>query len=283
MRVLLTLLLSGAMATLPSLAAAQDPTASETALAREAYQSGMAAVREDRWEDAYQSFARAYALVGRPLILLNLATAQVQTGRLVEGAESYRRFVREATEGAVLDHRDEASARLAELEPRIPRAVLRLADLEEGDEVTLDGRPLSRAALAAPLPLDPGPHALEVRRSGEPVASTTFRLEEGQQREVSLDAPPGIAPTSAPPATTTASASIAPEEVAAELVATEEPEPLAAAARSDRDGAATSPWLWTSVALVVVGGAALAIALTRNRGTEDPFLGNVDSGTWSLP
>src|SRR4051794_32606537 len=77
--------------------AQQTPTASEaspteTALARELVQRGVDAIHARRWEEARDDFSRAYQIIPRPEILLNLATAQAQTGHLVEAAESYRAF-----------------------------------------------------------------------------------------------------------------------------------------------------------------------------------------------
>jgi hypothetical protein len=209
---------------------------------REAFRAGMEAGERGRWDEARASFERAYGMQPRPLILLNLALAQAHTGRLVEAAENYRRFLQEATEGRPAEFRDQATRALADLEPRIPRATLAAQGMVSGDALTLDAQQLPAAAIGTELPLDAGHHVLAITRDGREVAHATFDLGESERRDVAIIAPP---PTRA--------------------VAVTPAHPVVAIVPAhSRDGTRppsvfASPWFWT-VAGVLAAGAAGAVA-----------------------
>src|SRR5689334_2554961 len=77
---------------------AQDAeiSASESAVARDYFRAGVTAANAHRWPDAVVNFERAYAIVRRPLVLLNLALAREHVGQLVAAAETYRQFISDA-------------------------------------------------------------------------------------------------------------------------------------------------------------------------------------------
>jgi hypothetical protein len=226
-------------------AAAQDPSPSETAAARRLFHEGMRAARSENWEKARDAFERSYELVGRPRILANLATAQAQLGELVQAAESYRGFLRDTEDSGRRRARHRVKKELGKLEERIPEVTLQVQGLQSGDQLRLDGDDLSRAVVGTPLPLNPGEHHLAILREGESVAQNRFALEEGQSRTIALEAPRAVQRR----------ASHIP--VDGEL---EDDEGSSSAVRS--------PWLWSGVGAVVVGGAvAAALLLTQ----DDPM------------
>ena len=169
---------------LPSRGEAQR--ASEAVLAREQFRAGVAAARESRWDDASEAFQRSYELLPRPLTLLNLAGAYAQTGHLVESVEAYRMFLMER-QGVTARMRSDAEAQLADLEPRIPRARIRVLGISEGDIVRLDEYELSTASLEQPLPVNPGDHAVTVQRGEQEPIVVPFTLEEGATDDVLVD------------------------------------------------------------------------------------------------
>jgi len=228
------------------------PTAAETTLAREQFRAGVDAARSGRWWEALEAFTRAYELAPRPLTLLNLAGAQVETGHLVEGAESYRRFIREA-EGRAAEQVPAAEEALASVEPRIARVRLEISNLARRDLVELDDAPLSEAVLGAELPVNPGEHVVRVERAEQEIARESFSVEEGERRltPVQLELP--LAPLEA-------------EE-----------------GGSDGGGGSifASPWFWVIVGVVVVG-TAIGIGVAVASGGQDPFAGNIPPGSWSV-
>ena len=92
-----------------ALAQPADPnSAAKLPIARKLYDEGVDAVNKGRWSTAYDKFKASYELVPRPITLFNLAGAQSQTGRLVEAGESYRRFLRDTSDGRFNDLRTDA-------------------------------------------------------------------------------------------------------------------------------------------------------------------------------
>lgn len=222
---------------------AQD--AAETALARRLFNEGMQAAERNEWERARDAFRRSYELVGRTRILANLATAQAHTGQLVEAAENYRRFLRE-TGDSEASARDRVGRELAELERRIPQIRIEAPGLAAGDRISLDDGEVSRAAVGVDMPVNPGEHRVVVRRGDSVVASRSFRIAEGAKHRLHLTVP-----------TRTETANDREAERA---------EVLTGSAKADAEGGsvASSPWLWTGVAAVVLGGVLAAVLLTRD-------------------
>jgi len=245
-------------------ARAQDASSvspNERALARQELDAGIAAARAGRWEDAHRSFARVYALVPTPSALLNLAGAQARTARLVAAAESYRRFLREALGPELESQRAAARAALAETQARTPHVRIRAEGLGPEDAVDVDGEPLSRASLGAPLPIDPGAHTARIRRGAVEVAHAEWSSAERDTREVRLRAPeersPGRPPQSRAPARSAA------------ITATP-------ARDDDTEGSLlASPWLWIVTGVVIAAGAvSVGIAIDAGDAPE-PYSGNL--------
>lgn len=164
---------------------AQAQSASEQALARDQFRTGVAAARGGHWEEAVDAFQRSLELAPRPMTMMNLAGALVQVGRLVEAAEAYRMFLAEATSGAAARVRGEAQSQLEALEPQIPHVRLHIFELADSDVVQLDEYQLSPAAIDAPLPVDPGHHVVTVSRNG--TVLTTRELDIAAAEEATVE------------------------------------------------------------------------------------------------
>lgn len=249
-------ILSGvfALCTLAGTARAAGPDPAEHRLAREEMQKGLAAATENRWEDARAAFERAYALSPKPSFLFNLAGAQAKTGLLVEAAESYRLVLREGELPA--EQRKAAKEALERLEPRIARLrIVVRGGTRADDAITLDGRPLSLAAVAADLPTNPGRHEVALARPGWRAPPVVVVLEEGETR-------------------------------AATLVPVEEPAPKRAPvdvrADEQKSSITRSPWFWIGVGVVVVGGTVTAVCLAGacSKDEPQPFQGSLGNVTF---
>lgn len=271
-RALFAVALSVTLAVLGARAAeAQEaPSASETALAREQFREGMTQAQAGRWPEAYTAFARAYDLVRRPLVLLNLAGAAEQTGRLVESAEHYRQFLREVTTGREAEQRPVAEQGLARVEPRIARARFVLDAARGSDSYALDAQPIATAAMGTALPLDPGGHTLIVSSAGAEIGRVTFTLAEGEAKDVPVAVtrpaqalvvapPPDLTPHDVPP----------PRD-------DERPAPPPRPVPAPSGGLFSSPVFWVIVGVVLVGGATAGVVVATSGGS-DPFSGNLGS------
>jgi hypothetical protein len=168
----------------------------------EAYNAGDFALASERLE-------AAYATLAVPSLGLWSARALSKRGRLVEAAERYRIVStlpvpdtnREVHEAALR----EAAEERAQLLPRIPLLTIEVHGHPQGGVVTLDGRALPDASLGAGLPVDPGPHHIELSARGRTVQRDVV-LREGERMSVQLElyevaaAPAPVAPPPPAPA-----------------------------------------------------------------------------------
>ncbi|MGA2450939.1 MAG: hypothetical protein ABTD50_19935 [Polyangiaceae bacterium] len=205
-------------------------TDAERAAARQLFREGDELQRAGKVADALDKFQRAQQAYPAPTNVLRIAECQVALGHLVESAESYRAVLRAPlppdAPPAFLAALEQAKGELAQVEPRIPR--LRVAADPAhvvGTTFRIDGQPVSAALLGERIPLDPGPHRVQLAAPGYAPAETTELLRERDDKvvRVSLGAAPGAAGSGEaplpilpvlPPAATSTGDAGAPREVA---------------------------------------------------------------------
>ena len=238
----------------PTVGLAQD-----VARARTLFEEGLEAARAERWEDARSAFRESLTIAERPSTLVNLAGAEVETGHLIEGAASYRRFLELATGRRDARLRHDAERELAEVEARIPHATIAIEGGALGDEVRLDGAVLMPAALASPLPLNPGSHLLLVMRDGREVARRAFDANERATIDVALAI---VAPT----------------------VVDEPPGPMdeVIVVPVDSGGGGSDDGVWiglgVGIGVVVVAAVIVGVVFATTPGGPTPYQGNFGDG-----
>jgi hypothetical protein len=242
-----------------AVAAEDDP-------AQRLFNQGVAAARENHWSDAREAFARAYGLSQRPVVLVNLAAAEVRTGRLKEAASDYRRILQSAPSPDTMAFRKAAADVLPALEVRIPRIRLHATGLGAADVVEIDDETIAADRLEESRPVDPGAHTVVVKRSGTERSRVSFSVAEGESHDISVSAPLDPLMFSAP-------ATPLDPAPGADLT-------TAASGRSSATPARRSlwrsPWLWATTAAVAVGTAATVFAV---RSHDQAFSGNLSPGT----
>jgi hypothetical protein len=235
-----------------------QPTAAEAGklvAARRSYAEGVKAADHGQWSIAHDRFQTSYELAPRAHTLFNLAGAQSQTGRLVEATESYRRFLREP--GIENDLREQATVQLELVEKQLAQLVLDIIDLEPGDAISIDGVELPRTALRVAIPMNPGLHVARIQRGTSVVATRTVSLASGAAELVRIELPPR--PILELPRT------IPERRDALDGTARLPPGPPPPPPRTSRSWL-RSPWLWSSVAVVVAGGAVGGYLIRRPDG-----------------
>jgi tetratricopeptide (TPR) repeat protein len=156
-----------------------------TVAAKAHYRAGSAAYNTGDFAKALTSFERAAKLVpGHPLIVLALGQTHRNLGNLKKALFFYKLYISKVP--AAKRYAD-VQKRIAELESKLRAGTLKLAGLQPGAEVLVDGKLRAQAPLASPLALAPGEHGLEVRARGfvawkrklviEPGGSTTLRVQ----------------------------------------------------------------------------------------------------------
>lgn len=161
------------------------PTAEALEAARALFFEGYAAGQQGQWEAAYARFSRALAIRSSPAIRFNLALAARNTGRLVEALDQFRAFLRETPEGTDGERRGAAQTEVEQITARVARLRVEVT----GDEVRaflLDGRAQSVALLGVDIPVDPGPHTVDVEGAAGDRQRREGALFEGERMRVGI-------------------------------------------------------------------------------------------------
>jgi hypothetical protein len=143
-------------------------------------------------EEACASFAESYRLDAAVGTLLNQARCEELRGRLADAWEHYQAAVELL--GASDGRRTVAQERVAALETRVPRLTLRLKAPPPGVRVLRDQVELREASLGMALPLNPGPHVIEVHAPDRAPRLYRLQIAEGERKELTLDPGPRKVP-----------------------------------------------------------------------------------------
>ena len=225
----------------PLLASEADADSHTRTAARALAAQGSQAFDKQDYRTALDLFQRAFALIEAPTIALMEARTLVQLGRWVEAADRYaavQKMQSPAPNAAFTQAVDAATQELALLMPRIPTLQIVVLGAEgQRVEVAIDDRKLADVLVGVDNPVDPGPHAIEVRRENGEVERRSVRLAESERQvlEIELAAPALSAP---PP--------VAPPQVREEPTVEVAPEPAVSSGRT--------------LAYVVLGAGAAATA-----------------------
>jgi hypothetical protein len=246
-------------------ARADDDRANREAEAR--FKEGLTRVKSKDYDAARLSFAQAYAVLHRPLILWNLALAEEKCNRPLDALAHFRQVAHEAPSDAdqanAQKHVDTLLGQLARIDVQAP----------PGTALALDGADgAGTAPLGDPLDVMPGHHVVAARMAAGVTKSSDVEAVAGQVAHVSFvaDAPPPAAIVAPMPATTT------PAPVSAAPASTDvQPPPPAAedtahkAFWTPRTVTATA---FVGAAAVVTGfGAYFGIASQNNKSMVSAF------------
>lgn len=215
-------------------------SASEIAAAKQWFTEGLALEDKGQFAQALERFKRAAAVKKTPQILFHVGLCEQKTGALVEAIVSFERAAESAKAEGNAQVESAAQSELAALRPRVPMLELSVKGGAKPTSVTLDGNALSSAALEAPIPVNPGQHAIVADFAGTKV-TRSFSASEGGKSRVELDAPRVEEPAPSPPPPPASAPAPKPPE--------EQPLPPPSEERSS----AVVPWL-------VIGGGVLATA-----------------------
>jgi hypothetical protein len=215
--------------------------------AERAFAEGAEHYRRGDYEKALEAFTRSYAQHRHYLTLCNLARCHEHAGRPLKAAEHYRRCLQEGGDGST--KADSIRAALRAVEARLAWLAIRVSSGEA--TAFVDGQAVG--STPARVMLEPGRHAIELRRGAARSRTHEVELKAGEQRSVLLE-------LSAPPSAASAPSSTAP----------------AAETRPAARGRRLRPvWFWTAVALSVACGVTSAVlgasTMSANRAYEtDP-------------
>lgn len=156
--------------------------ASDKAAAESLFNAGKALMDEERYAEACEKFAGSMDAEPSVGAQLNLALCNEKQGKVASAWRYYRDAALMAK--ALNDARRQRGAEklAAELESKVSRVTIRVAEPIEGLRITQDGEVV--AAIDEELPIDPGTHRLEATAPGHRAWSKTISIPGEATREV---------------------------------------------------------------------------------------------------
>lgn len=187
---------------------AQSDASGDKVAAEQLFVEGRELMAQQQFEAACPKLQASLELDPASGTQINLARCYEKLGKLASAWRHYR----EASDRAVRDgntERAQAARKFAaELEPRLPRLIIKLRSPAgppgvpgmPGVVVRRDGMPVSAALFGTAVYVDPGPHEVTATAPGRAPFSTTVTVAEAATSTVEI---PELAPAAAPPATET--------------------------------------------------------------------------------
>jgi hypothetical protein len=183
----LYLSLSGGFSLVPSLAAAQDPTAKASAV--QLFDEADRLMAQGQISAACPKYAASAKLDPQLGVLLHLADCFAQNGQVASAWASFR-DAEEMARARGDDRAGLAHDRAKALEPKLSRLTVTVrtaADLP-GLEVRVDGAPLTAGAWGVATPIDSGSHGVEARAPGYEAWSSSVDVT-GEAQDVQVQVP----------------------------------------------------------------------------------------------
>ncbi|HEY2515394.1 MAG TPA: PEGA domain-containing protein [Polyangiaceae bacterium] len=171
----------------PASAPGQGSTDPSNAEAREHYQRGIAYYKEGDFKLSLLEFRRAYDLSHNHRILYNLGRVHEQLNDYAQALISFEQYLREGGATVAAERRDEVMVEVADLRGKTAHVEISV-DVASAD-VFVDGVPIGKSPLVAPILLDAGDHRIEVQRSGYESARrfVTLAARDSARLAVHLD------------------------------------------------------------------------------------------------
>jgi hypothetical protein len=171
---------------------AQAQEEDERAAAREAFERGVNAYGEERWEEALGAFQEAYRIAPHPSVRVNMANCYVHLARPVEALDHFERFLIESGDEGDPAQKREVRRQIEDLREQVGETFLRIQP--EGATVTIDGHTTRRAPILDAVKLSAGTHHVEVAMQGYGTVARDFEVEGGERHELRIELEEGAAP-----------------------------------------------------------------------------------------
>jgi hypothetical protein len=165
-------------------AAGKNPAAAQAL-----YDDARAAVEAGKFDQACPKFKESYELDPGGGTLLNLADCYEQQGKIALAWTTFK----EALVVAKRDGRNErvefATKHIAQLDQRLSRLTIALAERPEGLEVTIDGTRLGEAAYGVAMPVDPGEHHVKAEAPGKQPFEKSIDVSKSRAEQWQIEIP----------------------------------------------------------------------------------------------
>jgi hypothetical protein len=142
-----------------------------------------------RWADALDKLQRVSQVRLTAGVRYHIALCEDHLGRLATALADYTAAEQQARADGAQDVLRLVGPQLAAVTARVPRLTIRVSPAVADAQVKLDGAPVAREAVGAPIPVDPGEHRAEATAPGRQSAASSVALREGETTEVDLRLP----------------------------------------------------------------------------------------------
>ncbi|WP_437738558.1 hypothetical protein [Sorangium sp. So ce1335] len=157
-----------------------QPTPADKALAEGLFQDGKRLMDEGKLQEACPKLAESQRVDPTVGTLLNLAVCHEKEGKTASAWAEFKEASALAASAGQQDRAQFAARRGSELEARLTRLVLEVAQPAPGMSLTLNGKDLSAtAATGSGIPVDPGTATIEARAPGKQPWSQQVTLDPG--------------------------------------------------------------------------------------------------------
>lgn len=220
-------------------------------LAQSLFEQARQLMGAGRFEEACPKLEESQRLDPGGGTQLNLGLCHEKQGKIATAWTDFKGALSLARRDGRQERAAAAEERIAALEPRLPWLTLAVAGAAEGEQVTLDGAAVGKAAWGSPIAIDPGTHVLSASAFGRKPWSGTVSVVVGEKLRVSIPeletttTAPSLVPTVVPSPNSTP-----------ELARTAVPPPNSAPelARSARpSGRNTAAWIIGGTGVVALG------------------------------
>jgi tetratricopeptide repeat protein len=156
----------------------------QAAAATAQFDLGRALMKQKNYTEACAAFERSQKLDPQWGTLYNLATCYAMSDRLASAWAAYRELAQRDTNPA---RRKESARQARELERRLPRLTLTVADAPPGLAVTLDGADVT-ALIGSESPVDLGRHVIRATAPGyADFERAKTVVDEGKRVQVAIE------------------------------------------------------------------------------------------------
>ena len=159
------------------------------------FDEGQKLLEQGKPKEALAKFREVYGLRAHPRVLLWMALAEEQLGRLLKARAIYEQAKVDAREAKLDDVEQDAIKALGELTPKIPRLLVRVSS-EAWFSVQIDS---ATATLKnGRIELDPGKHMMVVTAPGQTSYSKEVTLRAGEEKTITAFLNPAEPPPEKP-------------------------------------------------------------------------------------
>lgn len=195
LRILAALFACGALSFHTGAALAQPPTGDEEPsgeellAARQLFEEGQTLEQAGDWQGALGVYERVAQVKLTPNVRYKIARCHEELGRLVEAVNGYDLAAQEAkTSGKTAEKvLKNAPKRAADLRKKLGQIEIHIEGELRTSRVLIDGKSIAPVLLATAIPVDPGPHVVQLETAGSVAFEQDVDLGKGELATVDIE------------------------------------------------------------------------------------------------